>query len=97
MTNIQNQLKEQKAKIELYTNKADEEVLSMFAAQKESIQKIASTEWFKHIKLFWMAKEMSAIDALGTINPEDKYKIAEAQAKYKLAKEFNWYLHTRLN
>ena len=97
MTNIQEELKKQKAKIELYTHKADKETIAIFAAQKESIQQIASTEWFKHIKLFWMAKEMQAIDNLGTTDPEDKYKIAEAQAKYKLAKEFNWYLYTRLN
>lgn len=96
MTNIQEELKKQKAKLDLYVNKADEESIAIFAGQKESIQKLTGTEWFKHIQLFWIAKEMDAMQEFSNVDPEQKSKVAEIKAKFNLAKEFNSYLNVRL-
>jgi len=95
-TNIQSELKKKKENINLYLNKSEDEKLWIFAAQKEDIQKIQSTEWFKHIQMYWISQEMDAIGEIEDVDPEDKYKVAKIQAKLKMAKKFNMYLNTRL-
>lgn len=96
MTDIQKRQKEQREKVKSYINEKDQKTLAAFEEQKESIQKIQWTAWFSFIRQYWLKQEMLAIDLLWEkIDADDLKSIAEAKARYKLAKEFNQYLNVR--
>ena len=97
MTWIQWQVKKHRENLQTRIKEQDAETIAAFEAQKENIAKIANTEWFKYMRWYWLQKEMEAVNDLWeNIDADDVKSIAEAKAKYKLAKEFNSYLNVRL-
>ena len=97
MTTILNKKKELKEKVALYTKEQFDADVSIFELQKEALQKILNTDWFKNIRDFWLKQEMTAIKEFETVDPENKYEVAKIQAKFGMASKFNSYLNVRLN
>jgi len=97
MTAIQKLQKEQQEKLKEYISEQDSKTIAAFQVQKDNLAKLAWTEWFKAIQRYWLEQEMLAIDLLwNKLDADDAFGIAEAKARYKLAKWFNQYTNIRL-
>lgn len=96
MTSILEKKKELKDKVALYTKEQYDQDVWIFEWQKEALEKIVNTDWFKRIREFWLKQEMNAIKEFEEVDPENKYEVAKIQAKFGMANKFNSYLNIRL-
>jgi len=69
--------------------------ISIFEQEKQSLQAIENFAWMQLIKKYWELQKDIAIHDMSTIPSNEWYKIAEAQAKYKLAEQFERFLKNR--
>ena len=92
MTNIAELQKDKAKKIE---NKKQED-LNMatlhYQKQKNAIDGIRDTEWFKIIKDFWILQEKQATKDLKNVRFSDLQEFWRVQAKANISEKFIWFL-----
>ena len=93
MSNILEILKEHKEKQKYYTSV--EEASIKFKAQKDSIEKIKATPWYKAIKEFFIIQYNSSLERLKTINWLDLKELWKAQAMLEISEKFITFVESR--